>query len=79
MVGEHLWKDRKDYKELVYKIDDIKKQYPNVTSLLEDNKIVELSMEELKALNECLILTDKLKEIELVETFILGLKDDSLL
>lgn len=79
LEGECIWRSRKDYKELVHKMSAIKEQYPNVTAFLEDNKIVELSIEELKALNEYLILSDKTKDIELIETFILGLKDDSLL
>lgn len=79
LEGERIWRNRKDYKDLVHKMSDIKEKYPNVTAFLEENKIVKLSIEELKALNEYLVLADKTKDIELIETFILGLKDDSLL
>lgn len=79
LVGQHIWENRKDYKELMEKMNKIKEKYPNIAVFLEDNEIVQLSIEELKALYEYLILADKTKDIELVETFILGLKDNSLL
>lgn len=79
LVGQHIWENRKDYKELMEKMNKIKEEYPNIAVFLEDNEIVQLSIEELKALYEYLILADKTKDIELVETFILGLKDNSLL
>ena len=78
MLGASIW-NRKDYKEIVHKMSKIKEKYPNVMDLLERNKIVELTKKEVKALREYLNLADDMQDIELVETFKLGLKDSSLL
>lgn len=78
MLGASIW-NRKDYKEIVHKMSKIKEEYPNVMDLLERSKIVELTKKEVKALREYLNLADDMQDIELVETFKLGLKDCSLL
>lgn len=78
MIGRNIWR-RKDYKEIAHKIDKIKDEYPNVTNFLERDDIVELTKKEIKALSEYLILADEMRDIELIEAFKLGLKDNSLL
>lgn len=78
MLGNSIW-NRKDYKEIVHKMSKIKEEYPNVMDLLERSKIVELNKKEVKALRRYLSLADDMQDIELVETFKLGLKDSSLL
>lgn len=78
MLGAIIW-NRKDYKEIAHKMSKIKEEYPNVKELLEKSKIVELTKKEVKALKEYLKLADDMQDIELVETFKLGLKDNSLL
>lgn len=78
MLGAIIW-NRKDYKEIAHKMSKIKEEYPNVKELLEKSKIVELTKKEVRALKEYLKLADDMQDIELVETFKLGLKDNSLL
>ena len=78
MLGVNIW-ERKDYKEIVHKMSKIKEKHPNVMNFIERNKIVKLTEKEVKALREYLELADNMQNIELVETFKLGLKDNSLL
>ncbi len=78
MLGASIW-NRKDYKNIVHKMSKIKEDYPNVMNFIERSEIVELNKKEIKALSEYLKLADDIQDIELVETFKLGLKDSSLL
>lgn len=78
MLGASIW-NRKDYKDIVHKMSKIKEDYPNVMNFIERSEIVELNKKEIKALNKYLKLADDIQDIELVETFKLGLKDSSLL
>lgn len=78
MLGASIW-NRKDYKDIVHKMSKIKEEYPNVMDFIERSKIVELNKKEIKALRKYLSLADDMQDIELVETFKLGLKDSSLL
>ena len=78
MLGSNLWNIKK-YKEIVHKMSKIKEEYPNVMNFIERSKIVELNKKEVKALRKYLSLADDMQDIELVETFKLGLKDSSLL
>ncbi len=78
MVGTNLW-NIKEYKEIVHKMRKIKEEYPNVRDFLERNEIVTFTEKEIKALSEYLKLADDMQDIELIETFKLGLKDSSLL
>ena len=78
MLGSSIW-NRKDYKDIVHKMSKIKEDYPNVMNFIERSEIIELNKNEIKALSEYLKLADDIQDIELVETFKLGLKDISLL
>ena len=78
MLGTNIW-NRKYYKDIVHKMGKIKEKYPNVMDFIERSKIVELNKKEVKALRKYLSLVDDMQDIELVETFKLGLKDSSLL
>ena len=78
ILGANLWNIKK-YKEIVHKMSKIKEEYPNVMNFIERSKIVELNKKEVKALRKYLSLADDMQDIELVETFKLGLKDSSLL
>lgn len=78
MLGGSIW-NRKDYKDIVHKMSKLKEDYPNVMNFIERSEIVELNKNEIKALSEYLKLADDIQDIELVETFKLGLKDSSLL
>ena len=78
MLGASIW-NRKDYKDIVHKMSKIKEDYPNVMNFIERSEIVELNKNEIKALSEYLKLADDIQDIELVETFKLGLKDSGLL
>ena len=56
-------------------MSEIKDKYPNIRTFVEDRVFVELDREELKALLQYIDLDDKIKTIEKVETFKLGLKE----
>ena len=70
-----IWRKRKDYKKVKNKMSEIKDKYPNIRTFVEDRVFVELDREELKALLQYIDLDDKIKTIEKVETFKLGLKE----
>lgn len=78
MLGENIW-NRKDYQDIQYQIGKIKKEYPNVRNFIEQSEIVEFNKKEIKALGEYLELIAIIQDIELVEIFKLGLKDNSFL
>lgn len=78
MLGTNLWKI-KEYKEIVHKMSKIKEDYPNIKNFIERNEIVNFTKKETKALSEYLKLADDMQDIEFIETFKLGLKDNSLL
>ncbi len=78
MLGSNLWNIKK-YKEIVHKMSKIKEEYPNVKEFIERNEIVNFTKKEIKALSEYLKLADDMQDIEFIETFKLGLKDNSLL
>lgn len=78
MLGTNLWNIKK-YKEIVHKMSKIKEEYPNIKEFIERNEIVNFTKKEVKALSEYLKLVDDMQDIEFIETFKLGLKDNSLL
>ena len=78
MLGANLW-NIKQYKDIVHKMSKIKEEYPNVKEFIERNEIVNFTKKEVKALSEYLKLADDMQDIEFIETFKLGLKDNSLL
>lgn len=73
------WKDRKDYKDLLNKIIKIKEKYPKVRNLIEEGITEEITKEELNAIYDYILLTEKIENIEKVEIFKLGIKEGKLL
>lgn len=69
------WQKRKDYKKVIYKITEIKEKYPKIRQYIEKDEVVKLSQEELEVLKEYFSLIEEIQDIELVETFKLGLKE----
>ena len=78
MLGANLW-NIKQYKDIVHKMSKIKEEYPNIKEFIERNEMVNFTKKEVKALSEYLKLADDMQDIEFIETFKLGLKDNSLL
>lgn len=74
-MGANIWKNRKDYKEIVNKMNEIKTQYSNVRTFLEDRKAIELTKEELNAVLNYISLKEKIEDLEKIEMFKLGLKE----
>lgn len=74
-MAVNIWKNRKDYKEIVDKMNEIKVKYPKLRTFLEDRETIELTKEELKAVIEYINLKEKIEDIEKVEMFKLGLKE----
>lgn len=69
---QHLVKNvvkKDEYKKISDEIKQIKKEYPNLVSLLEEQENVELSFKEASALNEIISLERELNIIELKEAF----------
>lgn len=60
------------YKNAMTSINDIIKKYPNIESVIEQQKEVALSIEESKALIEYLNLISTIKDIENREIFFKG-------
>jgi len=71
----NIWSKRKDYKEVTEKMSAIKNRYPNVRTFVEDGEVVNLTMEELKAVLEYISLDDDIEKLEQIETFKLGIKE----
>lgn len=64
-----------EYKIIIKEICNIKNKYPNITKYLEDNEIVELKKEDLRAILKVLELQEKIDYIEQKECFKLGFKE----
>lgn len=73
------WKDRKEYKELLEKIIEIKEKYPKVRYFIEDGTTEELTKEELNAVYNYNLLVEKIDNIEKVEIFKLAIKESNFL
>lgn len=71
----NIWSKRKDYKEITDKMSAIKDKYPNVRTFVEDGEVVNLTIEELKAVLEYISLDDDIEKLEQIETFKLGIKE----
>ena len=71
----NIWSKRKDYKEITEKMSAIKDKYPNVRTFVEDGEVVNLTMEELKAVLEYISLDDDIEKLEKIATFKLGIKE----
>ena len=67
--------NREDYKELRDKKRAIMEQYPKARSFLEDEKIMDMTEQEKKAVLQILDIQEKIKIIELKEAFKLGGKE----
>lgn len=74
-MSAEIWRNRKDYKEIVNKMNEIKTQYSKVRIFLEDRQAIELTKEELNAILNYISLKEKIEDIEKVEMFKLGLKE----
>lgn len=71
--------NRKDYIDIVNKIENIKQKYPKVREFVENEQWQELSSEEQKAFWEVKGLDSTLEVLEIEEAFKLGLKDNELI
>lgn len=60
-------------------IEKIKDKYLKIRKFLEDEKIIKSTDEELKAVLEVISLNNDIENLEIVETFKLGLKEGNLL
>ena len=67
-----LKRNNAEYKELFDKIEMIKDKYPNIRGVLEDEKICEMTLEEIKELLKAINLYRDLIRIEQYEIFLLG-------
>ena len=65
-------KKREDYNKIIQQIEDIKTKYPKVKACIEDENIIELSKEEIKAVLDIKNLNDKLEYIGIEEVFKIG-------
>ena len=61
-----------EYKEIFRKIEKIKNKYPNIRGVLEDEKVCEMTLKEVKALLESINLYRDLLRIEMYEIFLFG-------
>ena len=67
--------NREDYKNLRDKKRKIMEEYPKARTFLEDEKIIDMTEEEKKAVLEIIDIQEKIKIIELKEAFKLGGKE----
>lgn len=70
---------RKDYIEVVERIENIKQKYPKIRAFVEDEEWQELSSEEQDAFWEVRGLDSTLEVLEIEEAFKLGLKEKGLI
>lgn len=68
-------KDNDEYKELNRKIEQIKTDYPNVRTFIEDNKVIKLSDEELQAILDIEYIQMDLNVLEMRAIFKQGAKE----
>ena len=67
-------KERKDYNEIIEKIEQIKNKYPKVRLFIEDEKIEEFTKEDVKALLE---IKEFIEFMEIEETLKIGIREGS--
>lgn len=67
--------NREDYKNLRDKKRKIMEEYPKARTFLEDEKIIDMTNEEKKAVLRIIDIQEKIKIIELKEAFKLGGKE----
>ena len=72
-------KKREDYKKVISKLKEIKEKYPKVRAFVENNEISDFTKTEMQAILEIIVLHNNLTEIELEETFKLGLQEGKML
>lgn len=70
-----ILKDNEEYKELNRKIEQIKTDYPNVRSFIEDNEVIKLSDEELQAVLDIADIQVDLNMLEMRAIFKQGAKE----
>ncbi len=71
-IQYQLQLNNSQYKNAITEIDNIIKKYPNIESIIEQQKEVSLSIEESKALIEYLNLICTIRDIEYREVFFRG-------
>lgn len=70
-----ILKDNEEYKELNRKVEQIKTDYPNVRSFIENNEVIKLSDEELQALLDIAGIQVDLNLLEMRAIFKQGAKE----
>ncbi len=65
-----------EYANLRKQICKIKKNYPNILALLEDNEVENLNLEECKYLQKLLSLYSRMMDYEDREMFFLGAREN---
>ncbi len=68
-------KKNKEYDKIRHKIEEIKNKFPRVRELFEDNKIEQLTKEEIKAILDITELQDDRAVYEADEMFKIGLRE----
>ena len=66
---------RDDYKNLTIKLQEIKNKYPKVRNFIEDEIVVNLTNDEMKALLEIKNINEKMEILEVEEAFKIGIKE----
>ena len=65
-----------EYEKLRKQVCEIKDNYPNILSLLEDNEVENLNTEECKYLQKLLSLYSRMTDFEDRENFFLGAREN---
>jgi uncharacterized protein YpuA (DUF1002 family) len=71
-----LKKNNLEYKKIADKLHKIMDKYTNLQLLLEDEKVVELNIEECKQLQEIITLEMQLRNYEERQIFFLGAREN---
>lgn len=75
----NIWQKRKNYQEIINKMNNIKNKYPKIRLFIDDETITELNKEELQVLLEYINLDNCIEKLEKLEIFKLGIKEGNLL
>lgn len=67
--------DREDYLKLKRQRDIIYEKYPKISDFVEDMEPVNFNKNETKAFYELVVISQKMKALELKESFKLGAKE----
>ena len=69
-------KNNSEYKELQNKVSEIMEMYPNLQSLFEDDKVMNLNEKECKMLQQLVSLYLQISEYEDRKIFFLGAREN---